>query len=92
MALALIDRLQWEPMSQFRASAAGTDDFIGWDRTTTALSQIYNVNAAQAAGKKLKKDQLYPVPEVKKAKAPKQTPTSVRELNWATLMGGVGDG
>ena len=93
MAIALIDRLQWEPMSQFRASIAGTEDFIGWNREMTALAAIYNTSAGQAKGKKLKKSEHFPVPEVKKKKAAKPKPTaSVRELDWSKMMGDVGHG
>lgn len=92
MAMALIDRLQWEPMSQFRASIAGTEDFIGWNREMTALAAIYNTSAGQAKGKKLKKSEHFPVPEVKKKVAKPKPTASVRELDWSKMMGDVGHG
>ena len=92
MTKALIERLQWEPMSAYRAEVTGDETFIGWSRSTSVLSAIYNVEAAQAKGKKLKKDELYPVPKVKKQKRRQAVPKSVRELDWFSRIGNLRNG
>lgn len=95
MALELINRLQWEPMSQYRAEIVGSEEMMGWDRNSTALSAIYNVLATKLKGKKLTEKQQYPVPKAnkKKKKFGERNPVrSVKEINWAGMMGGLEDG
>lgn len=95
MALELIGRLRFEPRSQYRGEVAGTEDIVGWDQNSTILSAIYNVLAATAKGKKLTKKDQYPVPEVKqtKKKFGARNPVKyVKDIDWASMMGGLGNG
>lgn len=95
MALELIGRLRFEPMSQYRGEAVGTEDIVGWDQNSTILAAMYNVLAATGKGKKLSKKDHYPVPEVNKPKKKFGTRNpikSVKDINWANMMGGLGNG
>ena len=87
--IGLIERLKFEPWSQYRAAIAGDDRFIGWTPEATVLAAVYNATAAGNKGKKLSKKETYPVPEVKK-KSKKPAATSVRDLDWGKMMGGLG--
>lgn len=89
LVLQLLERLKWEPMSQYRAEMAGSDEFIGWTKESTILAAIWNAVAAGNKGKKLTKKEHYPVPEVKKTKKKASKPTSVKDLDWAKMMGGL---
>lgn len=90
LALGLAGRLQWEPMSEYRVAVAGDESFMGWDRNSTALAALYDVSATQAKGKKLKDKERYPLPKVKPKKkktAKDKLPTTVKDLNWASMLG-----
>ena len=86
LLFGLVERLQYEPMSVYRAETAGNMEFMGWTRQATVLSAIYNVLAARAKGKSLKKNEMYPVPEVQK-KRREPAPRSVKELDWSKMIG-----
>ena len=89
-AFELIKRLRFEPMSMYRAELAGSEDFMGWTREASVLAAIFNVTAAGNKGKKLKKNEMYPVPEVKKKSKKMETPRSVKDLDWGKMLGDLG--
>lgn len=89
LVMGLIERLKFEPWSQYRADIAGDERFMGWTPEASVLAANYNVAAAGNKGKKLSKSELYPVPQVKK-KTKRPVVTSVKELDWSKMMGDLG--
>lgn len=91
---ALIDRLAFEPYSMMRAETMGDLRFFGWTPTTEATAAVFDatqrntVSRGNLKTKRVKKNELYPRPEVHGKHVVELKPKSVKDMTMPAILNG----